>query len=396
MQSELKKMWCYKTFSVRLILLLILLCACSQKGRRHSTIFGNKEDNNHATTEECDLPMIQDAGVLIGITLSGPDTYYEYRGQEFGLQFLLAEEFARNIGVRLQMEIAPDTMTMLERLEQGEADFIALEITKDHKWKIREDEPLLQEKLDKWWDPRRKEALAAQAEKPKSVRRKVHPLMKNRKQGIISQYDDLFVKYASEIGWDWRLLAAQCYQESAFDPKAVSWAGAQGLMQIMPGTASQLGLATGDIFNPDKNIAASVRYIKSLIHTFSDIPGQQDRICFVLAGYNGGTMHIRDAMALTKKYGGDEHRWKDVAPYVVALTNPQFYRDPIVQKGFMRGNETDEYVRQIIERWQDYRGAARAITSGSIPAPSRKNMKEGEFHSHVKSAEELMEQREQR
>ena len=187
MQSELKKMWCYKTFSVRLILLLILLCACSQKERRHSTIFGNEKDNNHATTEECDLPMIQDAGVIIGITLSGPDTYYEYRGQEFGLQFLLAEEFARNIGVRLQMEIAPDTMTMLERLEQGEADFIALEITKDHKWKIREDEPLLQEKLDKWWDPRRKEALAAQAEKPKSVRRKVHPLMKNRKQRV-SQY----------------------------------------------------------------------------------------------------------------------------------------------------------------------------------------------------------------
>ncbi|MCF0186477.1 MAG: transglycosylase SLT domain-containing protein, partial [Bacteroidaceae bacterium] len=64
--------------------------------------------------------------------------------------------------------------------------------------------------------------------------------IKNRAAGIISDYDNLFKRYAHSIGWDWRLLAAQAYQESGFDPQATSWAGAQGLIQIMPGTAKEL------------------------------------------------------------------------------------------------------------------------------------------------------------
>ena len=92
----------------------------------------------------------------------------------------------------------------------------------------------------------------------RSVRRRVFAPMLNRSGGIISHYDAYFQRYAQTIRWDWRLLAAQCYQESCFDPQAKSWAGACGLMQIMPSTADHLGLARADIYHPEKNIAAAV------------------------------------------------------------------------------------------------------------------------------------------
>lgn len=62
-------------------------------------------------------------------------------------------------------------------------------------------------------------------------------------KGQISVYDHLFKKYAGDIGWDWRLIASQAYNESHFDTTAVSWAGARGLMQLMPRTAAAFGVS---------------------------------------------------------------------------------------------------------------------------------------------------------
>ena len=80
-----------------------------------SAIFGKEEKQ----VELYDLPEIQMAGTLIGITLNGPETYYEYRGQGMGTQFLLAKEYARHIGAKLHMETAPDTATLLRKLKSG-------------------------------------------------------------------------------------------------------------------------------------------------------------------------------------------------------------------------------------------------------------------------------------
>ena len=68
----------------------------------------------------------------------------------------------------------------------------------------------------------------------------------------ISHYDDLFRKYAKEIGWDWRLLASLAYTESNFNPNVVSWAGAKGLMQLMPATAHAMGIPKGRSKTPKK------------------------------------------------------------------------------------------------------------------------------------------------
>ncbi|MCR5819569.1 MAG: transglycosylase SLT domain-containing protein [Bacteroidaceae bacterium] len=343
-----------------------------------------------------DLQDIQAAGELIAVTLSGPDTYYEFRGQGFGLQFSLAEAFARSVGTRLRMEMASDTAVLLTRLAHGEVDLVALELdtttllhssasvreawrkyslsVSQNQWLTRASSKELTDAVNHWWKPELKNHILAEIRNRQhggnSVRRKARPVMRSSAKGIISDYDELFVRHARAIHWDWRLLAAQCYQESAFDPNAVSWAGAQGLMQIMPGTASHLGLAASDVFIPEKNIAAAVQYLRELSATFSDISDSFERINFILAAYNGGAVHVRDAMTLAALDGHDSHRWSAVEPYILRLSQPAYYRHPSVRGGFLRGQETYDYVRQIHERWGAYRQSARASSAATSPRPN--------------------------
>lgn len=370
----------------RILPFALLLFACQrQQSHETSSIFGSATERAQ-TPDVYDLPQIQAAGTLIGVTLSGPDTYYEYRGQGFGLQFRLAEEFSRSIGAALQMEIAPDTAALIERLHAGQADFVCLSLHDNEPWLTRDDTPLLAEAIRQWWRPDRIRQLAAQQKNMRSVRR-ARPVMQDRARGIVSAYDDLFIRHSQQLRWDWRLLAAQCYQESAFDPDARSWAGAEGLMQLMPATAASLGVPPDRIRDPETNISAACRYLKKLHALFADIASPTDRIAFTLAAYNGGYHHVRDAMALAEKYGTEARRWSDVSPYILRLSEPQYYTDPVVQHGYLRGTETEAYVRLILQRWHDYRQLARG-GNASTPTPSKKSMKQGEYRSHVKPAEE--------
>ena len=153
-------------------------------------------------------------------------------------------------------------------------------------------------------------------------------------------------------------MAAQCYQESCFDPNARSWAGAGGLMQIMPATADHLGLSPSEIYHPEKNIAAAAAYIRELSGHFTDVPSTVERQYFVLASYNGGYNHIRDAMALARKHGREPYSWAVVREYVLMLQRPEGYRDPVVKYGYMRGSETADYVDRIRLRYAQYRGVS--------------------------------------
>ena len=182
----------------------------------------------------------------------------------------------------------------------------------------------------------------------------------SREKGIISVYDLEFRAASAVTGWDWRLIAAQCYQESGFDPNATSYAGAKGLMQIMPRTAVHLGVS--NVNDPKENVAAAARYIRELSGKFSGIRDSGERIKFVLAAYNGGVGHIQDAQALARKYGKNPHLWDDVSFYVRSLTQPLYYRDPVVSYGYMIGSETYGYVDAILSRWRAYGGNPGAGT----------------------------------
>jgi len=175
-------------------------------------------------------------------------------------------------------------------------------------------------------------------------------------KGNISPYDKLFKKYAPIINWDWRLLAAVAFHESRFDNSEVSWAGAAGLMQLMPHTASNFGLDKESKFDPEMNIEAGVQYIKSLNLAFRQIENKDERIKFILAAYNSGPAHVLDAMALAKKYGNNPHIWfKHVELFLLKKSEPEFYNDPVVKYGYFRGKETVRYVQNTLSTFEKYK-----------------------------------------
>ena len=309
------------------------------------------------TDADFDLGEIRQSGEMILLTMTGPEYYYDYRGRHLGTQYLLAEKFASQVGVRLRVEVCRDSADMAERLQTGEGDIMAS--TEVGRLVASPDKEELAQELKDWYKPSMLEEVRRQETyllSNRSVKRRVFSPMLDRKGGIISRYDALFQQHCRAIRWDWRLMAAQCYQESTFDPQAISFAGARGLMQIIPSTADHLGVSRDKLTDPEQNIAAAARYIGELENTFSDIQDRRERINFILAAYNGGVHHIRDAMALCQRDGRDAHRWVNVSEYVLKLAQPQYYNDPIVKYGYMRGSETADYVQKIQQRWESYRG----------------------------------------
>ena len=170
----------------------------------------------------------------------------------------------------------------------------------------------------------------------------------------ISSFDDYFKAYAKIIGWDWRLLAAVAYKESKFDPNVTSWAGACGLMQIMPKTALSLGLTEEDFYDPEKNIRAAAQYLNKMKKLFPNIVDENEKIKFILASYNAGPGHIFDARALTLKAGNNPDKWDDVREYLRLKSNPEYYNDEVCRFGYCRGEEPINYVDVITTKYGEY------------------------------------------
>lgn len=382
-----------------LFALLFFLVGCKKETER-TTIWGETLDVGVAAVEDIQFSDIQLNGEMIVLTISGPDTYFDYHGRDAGTQFLACEKFAKNVGVSLRVELCKDTAEVLNRLRNREGDVAVLQLVKSSmlcqdfkddilfcgmaksdssQWAVSSGNKSLADTLNGWYDAKILAAVESEMKRMNTspyVTRHVYSPMQDSEHGIISSYDAYFKQYAPIAGFDWRLLAAQCYQESAFDVRAVSWAGAQGLMQIMPSTASHLGMSSGDVWNAERNIEAATRYIKELSAQFRDIESSAERKKFVLASYNGGYNHIRDAMALTRKYGGNAKSWSDVRKYVLLLSDSKYYTDEVVKYGYMRGSETAGYVDSIISRWNSYKnkvaGGLVGSTDSSIPRPAKK------------------------
>lgn len=339
------------------LLFALLFVGCASRSGEERIVAPWGEVGADSAMTEFDLDAITSAGELIALTLSGPDTYYDWRGEHLGTQYMLCRRFAREIGVALRVEVCRDSAEVERRIADGDGDIGLLSLTGRREWIIAPENDQLRSAVKAWLTPAQLQAARDEERRLLAtgpVRRHIYAPMLNRSAGIISRYDALFMANSRRIGWDWRLIAAQCYQESAFDPQARSWAGAQGLMQIMPATADLLGLPRTDLYKPESNIAAAATYLDRLEGRFRDIPSRTDRQNFVLAAYNGGYNHIRDAMALAAR-DRQPMRWANVAPYVLKLMEPRYYRDPIVQYGYMRGTETVEYVRRIQERYATYK-----------------------------------------
>jgi membrane-bound lytic murein transglycosylase F len=170
----------------------------------------------------------------------------------------------------------------------------------------------------------------------------------------ISVFDDIIRKGADELGWDWRLLAALVYKESRFDTSAISYAGAQGLLQLMPVTLERFGVTNAE--DPSESLMAGVAFLKYLDKFWRErVPDSNERIRFILSSYNVGHGHVEDAWRLALKYGKDSKRWINVAYYLERKSQREFYRDPVVKSGYAKGHMAVAYVRDVLSLYESYR-----------------------------------------
>ena len=121
------------------------------------------------------------------------------------------------------------------------------------------------------------------------------------------------------------------------------------------GPAKALGVTPHELKNPDTGIRTGVDCLRRFRQGFGKITDPVEKIKFTLAAYNAGIGHIYDAQRLAEKYGKDPYVWDDnVAEYIRMKNDPEYYNDPVCKHGYLRGSETFNYVREVMERYNYY------------------------------------------
>ena len=188
-------------------------------------------------------------------------------------------------------------------------------------------------------------------ESKRSIKRLSEGRVTDALQGQISPFDDLVQKYANLYGFDWRLITAQMFQESRFNPKAKSPAGARGLMQLMPRTAKSMGVEK--VNDPGHSILGGIKYLDWLRDRFSQELPISERLWFTLASYNAGAGHVHDARRLAEQLGNDPDRWfNHTEKAMMLLSKKEFSKK--ARYGFVNGAEPVNYVHEIKNRFEAY------------------------------------------
>ncbi len=291
----------------------------------------------------------------------------------------LSEEIGGNIQI-VQAAMGQDTEALIRKVAEGEIDYtvadedvamvnatyyanidVSTPVSFPQKiaWATRTNSPQLLSTVNTWIVDMKKQTdyyviYNKYFKSPKASLRRVKSTYSSLSSDKISPYDAIFKMAADSLGWDWRLLAAQAFQESKFDVTAESWAGAIGLMQLLPETGELYGIS--DMHDPVQSLQAGSAYLDWLDGIWEKyVPDSDERIKFVLASYNAGQGHVLDARRLAQKFGKNPSSWDDVAYFLERKSEPKFYNDPVVASGYCRGAEPVNYVEEILNRYERYK-----------------------------------------
>ncbi len=224
-------------------------------------------------------------------------------------------------------------------------------------WAVREDNPVLLAALNQYVKEEKGGLFFNMMKKRyfenKRTIAKAKDSLRVDLSGRLSPYDELVKKYARQYGQDWRLITAQMYQESKFDPQATSWVGARGLMQIMPVTGHELGFT--DLHDPEDNIHAGVKYMSQLVNRFDPNIPIEERTRLALAAYNVGYGHVLDARRLAREKGWNPDKWfGHVEQAMRLLAKPVYHKR--ARYGFCRCGQPVHYVGNIQNMYDAYVG----------------------------------------
>lgn len=259
----------------------------------------------------------------------------------------------------IEFTLADEDIAFVNKKQLEEIDIeTVLSAPEQQAWAVRKGSTELAREITEWLETfsktRRYAILHDKYFKSSYTGKMYHSNYNYSESGRISPYDDIFKREAAKIGWDWRLIASMVYQESRFNPGARSWAGAFGLMQLMPRTAERFGV---NQHSPARDqIRAGIRFIKWLDDRFiGQIKNSEERRKFILASYNIGPGHVKDAMRLAEKNGDNPFIWDDnVEKWLLNKSLKEYYTDPVVAHGYARGTETSNYVKDILYRYNHY------------------------------------------
>lgn len=235
-----------------------------------------------------------------------------------------------------------------------------ISLPQDIAWATRTNSPELNEAINTWLtDIKKKNTFRYIYDRyfnsPRTAAIRMSSDYSSLSGGKLSVFDETIRKEAEPLGWDWRLVASIMYQESGFNPNVRSWAGAVGLMQLMPAASKQFHVANA--YDPQQNIKAGVKVLQYLDGLWSKtVSDPNERLKFVLASYNVGVSHVIDARNLASKYGKDPTKWDDnVETYLALKTKSQYYRDPVVSAGYCRCLGPVNYVKEVLGRFEAYK-----------------------------------------
>ncbi|MFV1973937.1 MAG: membrane-bound lytic murein transglycosylase MltF [Thiohalobacterales bacterium] len=159
----------------------------------------------------------------------------------------------------------------------------------------------------------------------------------------LPDYREMFREAATEHGLDWRLLAAMGYQESHWNPLAVSPTGVRGIMMLTQAAAKDLDIK--DRLDPEQSIHGGAQYLYNMIKRIPERISEPDRTWLALAAYNVGLGHLEDARVLTQKNKGDYDKWIDVKQNLPLLSQKKWFQQ--TRYGYARGREPVRYVENI-------------------------------------------------
>ncbi len=321
------------------------------------------------------------------VDLIGKDVYV-MRGSSFKLRL---ENLSQEMGGKIiihEDSAAAETESLILKVANGEIDYTVTDQTlgmvnaayypeldvktlmslpQQIAWAVRKNSPDLLLASNEWMKKIKKDGTYQVIydryfKSPRSSVQHMSSDYSSLNGGKLSPFDDIIKANAKIIEWDWRLVASIVYQESNFKQNLTSWAGATGLMQLMPETGRRFGAT--NLHDPMQNIRAGVRFLKFLDnHWAKTIKDKNERLRFVLASYNVGLSHVIDAKKLAKKYGKDPTSWTEVEKFMLLKSNAKYYRDPVVAAGYCRCEGPVIYVREVLHRYEQYKTHIAEICS---------------------------------
>jgi len=259
------------------------------------------------------------------------------------------EELIRMVAEKeIEVTIADSNIALLNRRYYPDIKIaFPIEEPESLGWAVKKGETALQEKINEFFNNIKEDGTFAKIYEKYYANveifdyvdlKKYHRRLKTR----LPKYEEIIKKASKIYGFDWRLITAMVYQESHFNPRARSFTGVRGMMQLTLETAKEIGIKNR--LDPEQSIKGGVKYLKELYERY-DGAKDPDRVFITLASYNVGHGHILDTQKIAKERNLDPNSWSSLEVILPLLRYPKYYKN--TKNGYCRGTETVRYVNRI-------------------------------------------------